>query len=104
MDLKLFVVMVIVPFIGNAVQFWLTDTILKKKEWTDRDKVVRGSFFIDKSDLNPLNPRSELVKLDLTSEELGSHDQDTKNHEVSLSEVLGEGLGDDGEEFSHDKD
>lgn len=39
--------MIAVPIVGNIIQFWLTDTILKKKDWTERDKSIRKQYFLE---------------------------------------------------------
>ena len=44
-DLKLLFVMVIFPAIGNSIQFWVQDNLLKKTDWHQRDSIVRDSYF-----------------------------------------------------------
>jgi len=44
--LKLMIVTVITPIIGNSFQFWISDNFLKKNEFTDDEEyVLRGTFF-----------------------------------------------------------
>lgn len=43
--MKLFFVMIIYPGIGNVMQMWIQDSILKKKKFTRRDTVVKTSYF-----------------------------------------------------------
>ena len=53
--MKLFIVMVVVPIIGNAIQFWVIDTTLKKKKFEGQtDSVIRDSYFTARADAEPL--------------------------------------------------
>ena len=59
--------MVVVPIVGNAAQFWLTDSILQKKDWNERDKIVRRYFFLDQQDLGDLDNVKNEGKLSPTA-------------------------------------
>lgn len=44
-EIKMFFVQIIWPGVGNTIQMWIQDTILKKKKFTRSDIVVRSSYF-----------------------------------------------------------
>jgi STIMATE family len=83
-DFKLFVVMIVVPIFGNIIQFWLTDTILKKKDWDEYDKTIRKQYFMenDEPSEHTLVGRSRERPLSptLSKENLG----EIESHEVSV--------------------
>ena len=61
MTLKLFIVLVVVPIIGNSIQvassqqFWITDSVLKKKTFDGQsDPIIRDSYFRAKNDQDNL--------------------------------------------------
>lgn len=81
--------MVVVPIVGNAVQFWITDSILQKKDWTERDKVILRQYFVSQtneaSDFE--SPKNEAKLSPMTSsDELHdvSETQLDESREVSL--------------------
>jgi len=44
-DLRLFIVLIIVPVVVNVLLFWISDNLLKKKYWTPEEETLRKSFY-----------------------------------------------------------
>lgn len=44
-DIKLFFVVIIFPLFANTLFFWISDNILKKKQWSQNEERIRTSYF-----------------------------------------------------------
>jgi hypothetical protein len=54
--IKLIVVLVIVPILGNAIQIWISDNFLKKKDFSkDDDAALQGNFLDAKTNKTDLS-------------------------------------------------
>jgi len=49
--LKLLIVLVVAPTLGNAFQFWMSDNFLKKRDFSKDDSaMLEGAFFDNQGD------------------------------------------------------
>ena len=63
--------MIVVPIAGNAAQFWLTDSILQKKDWSERDRQVLRYYFLSNKEPSELVDAKNEGKLS----PMNSHDE-----------------------------
>jgi hypothetical protein len=73
--LKLMIVMVIVPLIMNALQFWLIDNILKFKPKNDNQrKTITNIYHKEEEDLDRgVELTNKNIELNITDESNGSN-------------------------------
>lgn len=96
---KLFVVMILVPIIGNIIQFWITDTILKKKDWSERDRLVRKYYFLENEEIGNTEYAAKKSKHTLSPTTSKDNLSELESQEVSV-EALREDLEVSSKNFS----